>query len=93
MPELCFEWDATKNETNIAKHRISFPTVARAMVEKPYLSLRSDRGGEERHVSIIEIQGKLFAVIHVQRGEAIRIISARRARKDEEQQYRALFAR
>ncbi|MFG1422911.1 BrnT family toxin [Roseixanthobacter liquoris] len=91
MSDVCFEWDEAKNEKNVAKHGIGFAQAAVVLAANRRLTFLSAQSGEERYVSIIEISGRLFAVIHLQRGQAIRIISVRRARKSEEKQYRALY--
>jgi uncharacterized DUF497 family protein len=48
-------------------------------------------GKEERFLSIGSIEGKFFAVIWTWREGALRIITARRARDAEEEQYRSLY--
>jgi len=49
--------------------------------------------GEERYISLGTIEGRLFAVVYTQRGNAIRLISARKANDREQRQYdNALYA-
>ena len=84
-----FEWDENKNEKNIQKHGIAFEDAAqifyRARIEK-----RSDRADEERYITIGEVNKRIIAVIYTLRAEKIRIISARKARKNEEKEYRSI---
>jgi uncharacterized protein len=42
-------------------------------------------------LSVGLIEGKFFAVVWTWRDDAVRIITARRARDDEEKRYRALY--
>ena len=86
-----FEWDEAKRRSNLGKHGIDFRDAARAMPLRPMLVYSSPRGNEERYVGVLEIGGKVIAVVYTRRGEAVRIISARRARKGEERDYRSLF--
>ncbi len=82
-----FEWDARKNAVNVEKHGIDFEDAI-AVFARPYLSKRSDRPGEERWIVLGEVNGRCVALVHTIREGRYRIISARRARKDEEQAYR-----
>jgi uncharacterized protein len=54
-------------------------------------TVASPRFAEERWLSVGELNGRLVAVVWTQRGEAIRIITMRRARDEEKERYRALF--
>lgn len=82
-----FEWDLRKNSANFEKHRIDFGDAIEIFYG-PIILRRSDRKSEERWVAIGSVNGKLTAVIFVRRGDVVRIISARRARKNEEREYR-----
>jgi uncharacterized DUF497 family protein len=79
-----FEWDEAKNAANVAKHGISFEEAA-TIFEGPVLS--SDDAGsddEVRERSYGLLNGiVVVCVIHTQRGAATRIISARKATKQE----------
>ncbi|MDX2224125.1 MAG: BrnT family toxin [Rhodospirillaceae bacterium] len=84
-----FEWDETKNRANITKHQIDFDDALKVFDGFVHV-FRSDRFGEERFVAIGEIEpGLTIAVVYTQRENRQRIISARRARKNEERDYRA----
>lgn len=86
-----FEWDEAKNASNIAKHGISFETAA-AIWRRPTVQRQSDRAGEERYVSVGWVEGRHVAVVWTPRPEGRRLISARRARKNEQQEYDKAFA-
>lgn len=82
-----FEFDPEKSATNLVKHGIDFE-AAQALWSDP-----EKRGGpavsndEERFMMVGEIDGKLWSAIATYRGDAIRIISVRRAREKEAMSY------
>ena len=86
---MTFEWDPEKRRANLEKHGLDFADAARVW-DGPVWSRRSDREGEERYVAVGFVDGRLIAVVYALRDGAYRIISARRARKNEERNYRAL---
>ena len=88
MPDIKgFQWDSEKNELNLKKHGIDFDEAIEVFYHLHVL-VRSDRNKEERWIAIGESELRLLAVVFTWRGEEIRIISARRARKNEERTYR-----
>ena len=82
-----FEWDEQKNLLNIAKHAIDFDDAIQ-LFYGPVFVRRSDRNNEERWVAVGSLEGRLIAVVFTWRADVIRIISARRAWKNEEREYR-----
>lgn len=82
-----FEWDEAKAAGNFRKHGIDFDD-ATAIFDGPSLIRRSDRGTEERWLAIGETDDHVITVVCTWRGDALRIISARRARKNEKRAYR-----
>jgi uncharacterized DUF497 family protein len=82
-----FEWDKQKNELNRAKHDIDFESAIDVFYG-PILLRRSDRNNEERWTALGYVGDRLIVVVFTQRTEIIRVISARRARKNEERDYR-----
>ncbi len=86
-----FEWDEAKRRSNISKHKIDFVRVGQAFDGRPYLDSDSPRRSEERFLRIAQLEGRLIAVAWTWRGkDVVRIISARRARDEEERAYRQL---
>jgi hypothetical protein len=87
---LEFEWDPQKAAANLAKHTVSFENAATVFGD-PLGRIQSDPRHsveEERFVLLGRSQTKhLLAVMYVDRGEAIRIISARRATRRERRDY------
>ena len=91
LPPPGFEWDEDKRAINLAKHGVDFfdivPMFSGRFSEDP-----DDRRdyGEIRIRCLGEMNGRVFAVAYVWRGETRRIISARKANAREQ---RAYFAR
>ena len=89
-----FEWDERKNEANIAKHGIGFRLARKIFDSAPFHVYESHPGNDRsRFVAVGEAEGILMAVVYTHRGDAIRIISARKARNDEKDAYRSLLQR
>jgi|ERR1700732_4906446 uncharacterized DUF497 family protein len=82
-----FDWDKRKSELNLAKHGIDFEDASEVFYG-PIILHQSDRNNEERWVAIGHSDNRLIAVVFARRENVIRIISARRARKNEERDYR-----
>jgi uncharacterized DUF497 family protein len=81
-----FEWDPRKAESNLEKHRIDFEDAI-GIFGGPVLEIRSDRDGEERYNAIGILNGREIAVIYTPREGRYRIISARKATKNERTTY------
>jgi uncharacterized DUF497 family protein len=82
-----FEWDEKKRASNLEKHGIDFEDATEVFYGVNLLR-RSHRNNEERWIAIGETERRIVAVVFTRRGDALRIISARRAGKNEERQYR-----
>jgi uncharacterized protein len=95
MAELSFEWDEEKNAANIRNHGIDFLDAA-LIFENPTMEAIDDRAdyGEVRCIALGLSGETVLRVVYTWRGEnVVRIISARRAnRNDAEKYYRAIFA-
>jgi uncharacterized protein len=84
-----FEWDGAKAKSNYAKHGVSFE-FARGVFKDAFAIERIDERfsyEEERFVIIGMVEENLLSVTYVARDERIRLISARRAIKDEWNDY------
>jgi uncharacterized protein len=88
MNENGFEWDDDKAAINLKKHRISFETALRVFDDVD-LFVASDPGpyDEQRFRAIGIINALLISVVYTERGDNIRIISARKATKYEQKAY------
>ena len=82
-----FEWDENKNLLNIEKHGIDFIDAAR-MIDDGYVFIGlSSYKNEQRFIATGIIEERYITVVYTMRGETIRIISARVARKKERFNY------
>ncbi len=89
---LEFQWDTRKAEENLRKHRVSFQEAS--TVFSDFLSLTIPdplhSEAEERLVIIGNSEKqRLLVVVHTERGDVIRIISARKATPYERNTYEA----
>ncbi len=85
-----FEWDVGKASSNLAKHGISFAEATTVFGDPLELTipdpLHSD--AEPRFVSVgLSEAGRFVVVTYAERGQRIRIISARQATPRERRQY------
>lgn len=85
-----FEWDPDKAVVNLRKHSISFQEAATVFGDSLSVTFPDpDHSiGEDRYVIIgISGSGQLLVVSHTDRGSRTRIISARRATRQERRFY------
>ena len=84
--EIAFEWDATKAAANKRKHGVSFEEAATAFLD-PLARIFDDpddaRGEERFLLTGVSAKDRLLLVVHVERGDRLRIISARLATRRE----------
>ena len=85
---LLFEWDGEKAEANWKKHKVDFNDAMRVFEDDNRLEFydiaHSDE--EERYNTIGMVRDVLF-VVYTERGEYIRLISARKANLKEQRLY------
>ena len=91
-----FQWDEQKNQTNIRKHHISFQE-AKTVFYDPFARVIYDPDhseGEERFLILgFSSAARILVVCHCYRSpeETVRIISARKANRNEQEQYRSFL--
>ena len=86
--EIRFVWDDVKADINHRKHHISFTTAA-LVFDDPFRIEIYDiyhSEDENRYITIGMVNDVLF-VVYTMRGNAIRLISARLATKEEREAY------
>jgi hypothetical protein len=86
---LLLEWDPTKAQTNLRKHGVSFETACEVFLD-PFLLLKAaDDPDRDTQAAIGEsLEEHLLFVVHIlQRGEVIRIVSARSVTTHERREY------
>lgn len=87
MP-LRFEWDEEKDLMNRKKHGISFETASYVFQDEYYIEMYDfEHSIEEDRYIAIGMVGDLLFVVFTERGEAIRLISARVATESERRLY------
>jgi uncharacterized DUF497 family protein len=84
------EWDEAKRESKLTKHGVDFPLAEMLFDGRPVTTAPSPRAPKERYITTGEIDGRFFTAIWTWRGDAVRLISLRRARDEEEQRHRAI---
>ena len=85
-----FQWDPAKAEENRRKHRVTFEEAASAFAD--FLSITipdPEHSAEESRFLLAGLtdQHRLVVVAHTERGDDIRLISARLATKRERLRY------
>ncbi|CAN7412899.1 BrnT family toxin [Rhizobium sp. LjRoot30] len=86
---LEFEWEEQKAVANLAKHGVGF-AAASAVFHDPFaldIEERSMDYGELRRRIIGVGNGIFLTVIYTERGDKVRLISARRSTKTERHEY------
>lgn len=92
MEIIKFEWDENKNAINKRKHKISFEEAQTVFYDDEALVIDDpEHSGQEERFIILGMSAKanLLVVCHCYRQSetVIRIISARKATKNEARQY------
>jgi uncharacterized protein len=86
-----FEWDAGKAKRNIRKHRVSFEEAATVFLLDEFLATTADRDHSDRENRFISVglsaKERLLTICYTERGEFIRIISARQVTRQEREIY------
>jgi uncharacterized DUF497 family protein len=83
---MLFEWDETKRQANLAKHLIDFADAVRVFEGLVFEKVQR-RHGENRVLAVGLLEDVEIVVIYAKRGKYRRIISARRANRNERQDY------
>ena len=89
-----FEWDENKNMLNQAKHEVSFEDAKTVLWDENAVLIPdpAHSADEERFILLgFDKSAKMLIVVHCYRlnGSIIRLISARKATKNEKKQYSA----
>jgi uncharacterized protein len=83
-----YEWDERKRQTNVKKHGVDFIDV-QELFESDGIILPDERldYGEPRFIVIGILKNQVVVVAYTECGDNIRIISARKATKNEQIYY------
>ena len=88
--KVTVEWDPTKARTNRRKHGVTFEEAATVFRDLLSSTIPDPVHSEDEERFIIigrSIQQRLLVVVHTDRGDTIRIISARVANAHERKTY------
>ena len=84
-----YDWDEDKAAANFRKHGVSFEEAVHALGD-PFAVERIDERfdyDEERRIAILQGVSSLLHVVYTERGDVTRIISAREATRNEQNNY------
>jgi uncharacterized DUF497 family protein len=92
MSELHFEWDPDKAQTNLDKHGVTFEEAMTVFYDEAAIEFYDDEHSEREDRFLLlglSSEMKVLLVCHCYRSEEsmIRIISARKATKNEAKYY------
>ncbi len=92
MNNLKFEWDNTKARKNLEKHEVSFEEAQSVFFDDDAVQLwdNNHSQGEERFLMLgLSNKLRILLIVHCYREDnsTIRIISARKATKNEKKEY------
>lgn len=85
-----FEWDPKKAEANIAKHRVSFEEAATVLNDENSLTIfdYAHSQDEDRYIDLgVAKNGNILVIVYTEREDNIRIVSPRKANKEERRFY------
>ena len=80
-----FVWDERKRRINLRDHKLDFLDAPRVFAE-PTVTYEDDRFayGEQRFVTLGFLSGVAVSIVHTETTEMIRVISFRKATRNEE---------
>jgi len=80
-----FEWDENKRKLNLAKHGIDFKD-AQQIFDGITFTFQDERYnyGEDRYITVGMLRGTVVIAAHTERNDVIRLISVRKATKNEQ---------
>ena len=87
---LLFEWDPNKAKENLVIHGVSFDEASTTFRDTLSLAVYDPLHSEEEDRFVLignSHKDRLLVVVHTERGDNIRLISARKASKKERKQY------
>ncbi|MCP4264525.1 MAG: BrnT family toxin [Candidatus Brocadiaceae bacterium] len=87
---LVFEWDSDKAKKNIKTHNVSFDEASTSFKDTLSLTIYDPLHSDEEDRFILigsSHKNRLLVVVHTERKDKIRIISARKSTKKERMQY------
>ncbi len=87
---MIFEWDPTKAAANLKKHGVSFSEAATVLSDSLGVTVPDPDHSldEDRYITVgMSYRSRLLIVAHTERGDHVRIISARELTRREREAY------
>ena len=80
-----YQWDKYKAESNFKKHKIDFADAVSVFEDDWALTIKEQRINDEQRFATlgIDLFGRILVVVYTYRNSDIRLISARKASKNE----------
>jgi hypothetical protein len=83
-----YQWDRNKALTNLDKHGIDFADAVSVFSDELAITIFDARFEEERFITIgMDLFSRILVVVYTMRDDEVRLISARKASKNERLQY------
>ena len=83
-----YQWDENKALNNLNKHGIDFADAVLVFSDELAITIFDPRFEEERFIIIgMDALSRVLVVVYTMRGDRIRLISARKATRNERRQY------
>lgn len=85
---MSYEWDPNKAKSNFKKHGVKFSDAVGVFEDENAITIDDENEKEERFVTIgMDFLSRILVVVYTFRDIVIRIISARKATKQERKMY------
>ncbi|MEL6381028.1 MAG: BrnT family toxin [Cyanobacteria bacterium J06626_18] len=85
---MVYRWNRDKAATNLRKHGVDFADAVSVFADDLAINIPDKRFDEERFVTIgLDAFGRVLVVVYTLRGDEVQVISARKATRQERQQY------
>lgn len=84
-----FEWDEEKQRSNLMKHGLDFEDAWLVFDQPGKLTYESSRENEHRltDLAFVPSKGVILLLVYVERGDCVRVISFRKASREERRYY------
>ena len=83
-----FEWDERKARANLRRHNVDFADAVAVLEDQLAITIADDTSDEERFVTVgCDVLGRILVVVYTVRDNQIRLISARKATRQERRRY------
>ncbi|MBW4674122.1 MAG: BrnT family toxin [Desmonostoc geniculatum HA4340-LM1] len=85
---MAYQWDRDKAAANLRKHDVDFADAVTVFSDDLAITITDERFDEQRFITTgMNAFGRVLVVVYTWRNDEIRLISARKATRYEQQQY------